>query len=847
MRRKIKVVRRFEEKSSNRRYLVGEIFLSPEEFARRYVSRGDAVYIDDLGGEDLTIDCVEPKVSVVILVKDALDYVKQCIDSVLKHTDNYELIIVDNASGVETKEYLKNIRCPEYTLITNDENVGVSYGWNQGIKVAKYEYICFLNSDCIVTAEWLKKLVRGFKYSDEIAITGPSSNGGATVKSHQIVGNIPVEKIDEYAKGLKDDFVECCVVGFCFVISKKLFDKIGVFDHKRYGLACHEDIDILYRCRKAELKSLWCSGAFVYHWGNRTMLEMDIDVNEIRVRTEKILSERYADPNIYIENDVKQGRVDVICENKIKIGFVTLQNIETDRVANTRLRVEWPLKYMPDSFISESYEELKKCDVVVFQSRHEINDLEMAIRLKNEGIRLIWDFSDPSWLKEYDPSAIHPILYKVAQYADCVTLPTEELARTYREAFKHSNIEIVKDRLALGQYTKIKKHTDRKKFKICWFGSYGNFCSIDLAREDLERLGKEFDITFTCVYDTGNRHNVQIKPFKNIKLDVRTWTNQVTTDAILESDLTINPRFYNHWKSYKSNNKTITSWVCGVPCVENNFYNEIKKYLLSSELRNKEGIEKREIVIKEYGSEHTALEWYEVAKRLLSKPKVKAKKNITVYTSICGGYDNLQENQFRSDNADYVAFLDKEYRSNTWDIKKVFTQFMDPSRQAKIYKVLPWLYMDSEYSIWMDGGVSLQISPSMLIEQYLKDADIALFKHHSRDDIYEEYAADPPHLHRKLEPEYLYRMQIERYAKEGFPRHSGLYECTVIIRRHTEAVKRLCEMWWSEISAYTVCDQHSFMYCVTKQNIKVNILPGTIHRNEFIIRDKHIKGYQVNG
>ena len=118
----------------------GTLFiLSLIHISRRYVSRGDAEWVD----EEKIIEIEHEKVSIIILVKDALDYVKKCIESLIKYTNDYELIIVDNDSGYETKKYLKNIDCLDYTLIENKKNMGVSYGWNQGIKVAKYNYVCF--------------------------------------------------------------------------------------------------------------------------------------------------------------------------------------------------------------------------------------------------------------------------------------------------------------------------------------------------------------------------------------------------------------------------------------------------------------------------------------------------------------------------------------------------------------------------------------------------------------------------------------------------------------------------------------------------------------------------------
>jgi len=533
------------------------------------------------------------------------------------------------------------------------------------------------------------------------------------------------------------------------------------------------------------------------------------------------------------------------------IGFVTLQNVEKDEVANTRFRVIWALPYMPNSFISEKYEELRQADVVIFQSRFSVADIKLAEKLKADGVKLIWDFTDPHWLKEYDPHAVHHIFYMMEPLIDLATFCTEELEFTYHKIFPKVKTAIVKDRLDLSLYTIIKHHkqpenNEKEEFKILWHGSYGNIVSIDLARIDLEKLAKEFNLRLICVYDKSKQYH--IKPINGVKIEEREWSNSAVISALLESDVSINPRYLPpHWKSYKSDNKTILAWSCGVPCVEKDFYKEIISLFGSAEKRNKISKEHRKYVEKNYDIKLTADEWHKIAKSLIKEtPKTERKNernttNIVVYTAISGEkyHDTLRENQFNDRTARFEAFLDKPQESNIWHVNKIFKQFIDPSRQAKIYKILPWQYLpDYQYSIWIDGCISILVSPKMLIDTYLKNADIAMFKHHDRDDIYEEYKADLHFLHRKLEPEYLFRMQIDKYKKEGFPEHSGLNECTVILRRHTEEVKRMCEEWWSEITTYTVSDQCSFAYVLRKHNLKVNNIPGTILNNKFFERGK---------
>lgn len=252
-----------------------------------------------------------PKVSIVILVKDALYYVKKCLKSLKTYTDNYELIIVDNDSKEKTKKYLKSIDWLDFTLITNKENKGVSYGWNQAIKIAKYDYVCLLNSDTMLSPNWLGKLMRGFNFHKNVGIVGPTSSRTGTLQSSPITRSKQhIEDqniINKFAESLNEGYREIPIVGYCWVIKKTVFDKIGVFDWRRYGIAWHEDTDFSWRARKVGFKSVWCYGSYVHHFGAKTTIEMGIDANKFKVINRKILIERKKDPNLYIKNDVELG------------------------------------------------------------------------------------------------------------------------------------------------------------------------------------------------------------------------------------------------------------------------------------------------------------------------------------------------------------------------------------------------------------------------------------------------------------------------------------------------------------------------------------------------------------
>ncbi|HHV75686.1 MAG TPA: glycosyltransferase family 2 protein, partial [Thermoanaerobacterium sp.] len=110
--------------------------------------------------------------SIIIVTHNQLEYTRKCIESIRKHTKlPYELIVIDNASNDETVEYLESQH--DIKLIKNNENRGFPASCNQGISIAKGEYIVLLNNDTIVTENWLNNLLYCLNNAENAGIVGP--------------------------------------------------------------------------------------------------------------------------------------------------------------------------------------------------------------------------------------------------------------------------------------------------------------------------------------------------------------------------------------------------------------------------------------------------------------------------------------------------------------------------------------------------------------------------------------------------------------------------------------------------------------------------------------------------
>lgn len=203
---------------------------------------------------------------------------------------------------------------------------------------------------------------------------------------------------------------------------------------------------------------------------------------------------------------------------------------------------------------------------------------------------------------------------------------------------------------------------------------------------------------------------------------------------------------------------------------------------------------------------------------------------IAIITAISGNRDSLSAPVVVHENADYFAFVDEPTTETIWPWKqlKIFPFTNDERfsnrRKAKPYKIMPELFIPGyDFYFWADATHDVVINPQEIIDTYLKDAHMALFKHKHRNCAYSEaneiIQLNYEHLHNVT-------AQIKEYQKVNFPLDFGLFELPVIVRRNCFEVTTFNLMWWEQICKYSSRDQISFPFCVWNTNMKISILPG---------------------
>lgn len=98
-------------------------------------------------------------VSVVIVSYNTKNLTLQCIKSIIDHTSgvNYEIIVVDNASLDDSVEAINEL-FPSVVVIESIKNLGFGRANNLAVKSAMGKYLFFLNPDCILIENAIKKM-----------------------------------------------------------------------------------------------------------------------------------------------------------------------------------------------------------------------------------------------------------------------------------------------------------------------------------------------------------------------------------------------------------------------------------------------------------------------------------------------------------------------------------------------------------------------------------------------------------------------------------------------------------------------------------------------------------------
>ncbi len=129
-------------------------------------------------GSDNPKDSPAPELSIIIVSWNTREMLRECLELIPEAAGGlrYEIIVVDNASGDGTPAMLRE-DFAGVRLIENPGNAGFPKAVNQGITVSSGEFLGLINSDIMLPAQSLKKMVDYLRGHPGIGAVGPQLIG----------------------------------------------------------------------------------------------------------------------------------------------------------------------------------------------------------------------------------------------------------------------------------------------------------------------------------------------------------------------------------------------------------------------------------------------------------------------------------------------------------------------------------------------------------------------------------------------------------------------------------------------------------------------------------------------
>ena len=110
--------------------------------------------------------------AVVLLNYNGIDLLKQFLPKVLEYSHEATVAVIDNKSTDDSVVWLKKNH-PKVSCVELEQNYGYAGGYNRGLKEIEADIYCLLNTDVMVTLNWIPPLLDHFNSNPATAILQP--------------------------------------------------------------------------------------------------------------------------------------------------------------------------------------------------------------------------------------------------------------------------------------------------------------------------------------------------------------------------------------------------------------------------------------------------------------------------------------------------------------------------------------------------------------------------------------------------------------------------------------------------------------------------------------------------
>lgn len=240
----------------------------------------------------------KPQCSVIIVSYNHFaETTGPCLQSLRQENADIEIIVVDNHSDHATRTALQDeaAKDPRIRLILKDNNSGYSGGNNTGAKAASSDLLLLLNSDTVVPAGAVPRLVELMQQHRNWAMLGPVSNQSGNDQQIYTCGTTVSEILNEGATWCDHShgsYYQTDIIHFfCVIIRKDVYQQLNGLDEE-FGLGYYEDTDFNYRAVKAGMQLFITEDVFIYHRGSGSFPKASPEVRKMVKRNKKLFRKK---------------------------------------------------------------------------------------------------------------------------------------------------------------------------------------------------------------------------------------------------------------------------------------------------------------------------------------------------------------------------------------------------------------------------------------------------------------------------------------------------------------------------------------------------------------------------
>lgn len=277
--------------------------------------------------------------SFIIVNFNSKEITYQSLLSIIQNdkNQNFEIILVDNASVDGSKEFFENLVIQNFKYIYNHENLGFGKANNIGFKYSSGEYIYILNNDTLLHTQNTENIVlEKFRKYDNVGILAtkvqyedgtlqPNVQNFTSLKVvllrllrvGQLVRNnklllqffiwLPIKPnfikvyLDNFNKERNEQLVDWAS-GCSLIFKREVYEKLGGFDESFFMYT--EDEELCFRVHKLGYKILYTPDILITHFEGKSNTNKSINAFLVKTKVESeflYFKKHFANKVVYLK------------------------------------------------------------------------------------------------------------------------------------------------------------------------------------------------------------------------------------------------------------------------------------------------------------------------------------------------------------------------------------------------------------------------------------------------------------------------------------------------------------------------------------------------------------------